>query len=86
MAINSKLVDKTSLNNFAQAIYALIQSNLTTQLKNKADINHNHNATYYTKSEIDDSLSSINSEIDNIKQKNPVTLYVDDNNDIWVDW
>lgn len=86
MAVNSKLVDKKSLDNFAKAIYGVISSDITTKLSNKADKNHNHNTLYYTKSEIDSSLESINSEISTIKQKNPVTLYVDDNNDVWVDW
>lgn len=86
MALNSKLVDKKSLDNFAKAIYAVIKSDLTTQLNNKADKAHNHNTLYYTKTEIDDSLNSINAEISTIKQKNPVTLYVDDNDDVWVDW
>lgn len=86
MNANSKLVDKKSLDNFAKAIYGVIISDITTKLNSKADKNHNHNAIYYTKSEIDNSLESINTEINNIKQKNPVTLYVDDNNDVWVDW
>lgn len=86
MNANSKLVDKKSLDNFAKAIYSLIISDITTKLNSKADKNHNHNTLYYTKSEIDSNLESINTEINNIKQKNPVTLYVDDNNDVWVDW
>ena len=86
MTNNSRLVDKKSLDTFAKAIYSVIMSDITTKLNNKADKNHNHNTLYYTKSEIDNSLDSINTEINNIKQKNPVTLYVDDNNDVWVDW
>lgn len=86
MSTTNKLIDKNKLAVFANAIYAVFKSDLATALQTKADKNHNHNTLYYTKTEIDDSLSSINTEITNIKQKNPVTIYVDDNDEVWMDW
>ena len=86
MTNTHKLVDKNKLAIFANAIYALIKSDLATALQTKADKNHNHNTLYYTKTEIDDNLSTINTEITSIKQKNPVTFYVDDNDEVWMDW
>ena len=86
MTNTHKLVDKNKLAIFANAIYALIKSDLATALQTKADKNHNHNTLYYTKTEIDDNLSTINTEITSIKQKNPVTFYVDENDEVWMDW
>ena len=86
MSTTNKLIDKNKLAVFANAIYAVFKSDLATALQTKADKNHNHNTLYYTKTEIDDSLSTINTEISNIKQKNPVTIYVDDNDEVWMDW
>lgn len=86
MSTTNKLIDKNKLAVFANAIYAVFKSDLAKALQTKADKNHNHNTLYYTKTEIDDSLSSINTEITNIKQKNPVTIYVDDNDEVWMDW
>lgn len=86
MTNTHKLVDKNKLAMFANAIYALFKSDLATALQTKADKNHNHNTLYYTKTEIDDNLSTINTEITSIKQKNPVTFYVDDNDEVWMDW
>lgn len=86
MTNTHKLVDKNKLAIFANAIYALFKSDLATALQTKADKNHNHNTLYYTKTEIDDNLSTINTEITSIKQKNPVTFYVDDNDEVWMDW
>lgn len=86
MSTTNKLIDKNKLAVFANAIYAVFKSDLANALQTKADKNHNHNTLYYTKTEIDDSLSSINTEITNIKQKNPVTIYVDDNDEVWMDW
>ena len=74
MSTTNKLIDKNKLAVFANAIYAVFKSDLATALQTKADKNHNHNTLYYTKTEIDDSLSTINTEISNIKQKNPVTI------------
>ena len=86
MTNTHKLVDKNKLAMFANAIYALFKSDLATALQTKADKNHNHNTLYYTKTEIDDNLSTINTEITSIKQKNPVTFYVDENDEVWMDW
>ena len=86
MTNTHKLVDKNKLAIFANAIYALFKSDLATALQTKADNNHNHNTLYYTKTEIDDNLSTINTEITSIKQKNPVTFYVDENDEVWMDW
>ena len=86
MTNTHKLVDKNKLAVFANAIYALFKSDLATALQTKADKNHNHNTLYYTKTEIDDNLSTINTEITSIKQKNPVTFYVDENDEVWMDW
>ena len=86
MSTTNKLIDKNKLAVFANAIYAVFKSDLAKALQTKVDKNHNHNTLYYTKTEIDDSLSSINTEITNIKQKNPVTIYVDDNDEVWMDW
>ena len=86
MTNTHKLVDKNKLAIFANAIYALFKSDLATALQTKADKNHNHNTLYYTKTEIDDNLSTINTEITSIKQKNPVTFYVDENDEVWMDW
>ena len=86
MSTTNKLIDKNKLAVFANAIYAVFKSDLANALQTKADKNHNHNTLYYTKTEIDDSLSSINTEITNIKQKNPVTIYVYDNDEVWMDW
>ena len=86
MSTTNKLIDKNKLAVFANAIYNVFKSDLATALQTKADKNHNHNTLYYTKTEIDDSLSSINTEITTIKQKNPVTIYVDDNDEVWMDW
>ena len=86
MSTTNKLIDKNKFAVFANAIYAVFKSDLANALQTKADKNHNHNTLYYTKTEIDDSLSSINTEITNIKQKNPVTIYVDDNDEVWMDW
>ena len=86
MTNTHKLVDKNKLAMFANAIYALFKSDLAKALQTKADKNHNHNTLYYTKTEIDDNLSTINTEITSIKQKNPVTFYVDENDEVWMDW
>lgn len=86
MTNTHKLVDKNKLAIFANAIYALFKSDLAKALQTKADKNHNHNTLYYTKTEIDDNLSTINTEITSIKQKNPVTFYVDENDEVWMDW
>lgn len=86
MTNTHKLVDKNKLAIFANAIYTLFKSDLAKALQTKADKNHNHNTLYYTKTEIDDNLSTINTEITSIKQKNPVTFYVDENDEVWMDW
>ena len=44
---------------------------------------HNHNSSYYTKTEVDNTVSDLNTAINGVKGKLPVTIYKDDAGDIW---
>ena len=44
---------------------------------------HNHGSTYYTKTEIDNTVSDLNTAISGVSGKLPVTIYKDDAGDIW---
>lgn len=83
---NNKLVTKTTLDDLSKRLKENIIDNVSVNLEKKADINHNHNSTYYTKTEVDDNLDTINTELNSIKQKIPATIYVDDNDNVWIDW
>ena len=44
---------------------------------------HTHDARYYTETEVDGMIDSINSSITSVSNKVPVTFYKDDNGDLW---
>lgn len=48
------------------AAFERMWQHVVSALGHKAEINHDHNDTYYTEAEIDEQLSSVNAAIDNM--------------------
>ena len=44
---------------------------------------HNHNNSYHTKTEVNNMVADLNTAINGVQGKLPVTIYKDDAGDIW---